>query len=235
MISSTRNSLLTSLSPSDFGLLQPDLKLVSMDLRKSMEDPNKPIRHVYFMEEGIASVVAVAHAKQAEVGVIGREGMSGAMLILGDDRSPLATYIQVAGQAHRMPAAKLRRALEESGTLRGVLLKFVESFAIQTSYTAIANARANIEQRLARWILMADDRLDGHRVPLTHELLSLMLAVRRPGVTVALQVFEGQKLITSRRGEILVVNRKGLERKAGEYYGPPEANYRRLFGSTPHR
>lgn len=235
MTMSPRNFLLSSIAPVDFSLLEPDLKLVPMELRKRLEEPNKPIRYVYFMEEGIASVVAIAHGKEVEVGLIGREGMSGATLLLGGDRSPLSTYIQVAGQAYRLPASKLREAIGVSPTLRGVLLKFVQTFLTQTAHTAISNAQANIEQRLARWLLMADDRVDAHHLRLTHEFLALMLAVRRPGVTVALQIFEGEKLISARRGEIVVINRKGLERRAGEFYGHPETHYRRLFASSSPR
>ena len=101
---------------------------------------------------------------------------------------------------------------------------------VQTAQTAVANARAKIEERLARWILMAHDRLDGASLPLTHEFLSLMLGVRRAGVTEALHALEALKLIRSGRGQIVVLNRKGIERKAGDAYGAPEAEFRRLIG-----
>jgi CRP-like cAMP-binding protein len=101
---------------------------------------------------------------------------------------------------------------------------------VQTAHTAIANARAKLDERLARWILMADDRLEGTSLPLTHEFLSLILGVRRAGVTNALRALKTQKLIQSARGAIVVLNRKGIERKAGAAYGAPEAEYRRLIG-----
>ena len=101
---------------------------------------------------------------------------------------------------------------------------------IQTAHTAIANARAKIDERLARWILMAHDRIGGNPLPLTHEFLALMLGVRRAGVTEALHTLKRQKLIDAERGQIVVLNRKGIERSAGESYGLPEAEYRRLIG-----
>ena len=96
--------------------------------------------------------------------------------------------------------------------------------------TAIANARAKIEQRLARWVLMAHDRIETSQLPLTHEFLSLMLGVRRAGVTNALHILEGQGLIKSLRGQIHLLNRKGMEAVAGDLYGTPKAEYKRLIG-----
>ncbi len=129
-----------------------------------------------------------------------------------------------------MDAGELRKAMQQSASLQGSLLKYVQVFMTQTAHTAIANARAKLEERLARWILMADDRLDGKSLPLTHEFLSLMLGVRRAGVTEALHALEAQSLIQPARGEIVVLNRKGIERRAGASYGVPEAEYRRLIG-----
>ena len=118
----------------------------------------------------------------------------------------------------------------ESPSLRASLLKFVHAFMIQTTHTAVANACAKLDQRLARWILMADDRVDGSSLPLTHEFLSLMLGVRRAGVTEALHALERKGLISSSRGALLGRNRKGIERSAGGTYGVPEKELRRLIG-----
>jgi CRP-like cAMP-binding protein len=106
----------------------------------------------------------------------------------------------------------------------------VHVFMVQTAHTAIANARTKLDERLARWILMAHDRLSDKSLPLTHEFLSLMLGVRRAGVTEALHELTAQKLIQSARGSVVVLNRKGIERMAGAAYGTPEAEYRRLIG-----
>jgi CRP-like cAMP-binding protein len=228
---SSRNLLLASLSPADLGSLLPHLGAVDLPLRHVLEKPDKRVDAVYFPEAGFASVVAVqAKGTQVEVGLIGREGMSGLTIILGNHRSPHSTYMQAAGEGQRIDAGELRKAMQQSASLHGSLLKYVQVFMTQTAHTAIANARAKLEERLARWILMADDRLDGKILPLTHEFLSLMLGVRRAGVTEALHALEAQNLIQPSRGEIVVLNRRGIERKAGASYGVPEAEYRRLIG-----
>jgi CRP-like cAMP-binding protein len=202
-----------------------------MALLKDMERPNRQIETVYFMEAGIASVVAVqSDETRVEVGLIGREGMSGIAVVLGGDQSPHSTYIQVAGEAQRITINELRKAMRASEALHGLLLKFAHAFMVQTAQTAIANARAHIDQRLARWILMAHDRTGNTDLPLTHEFLALMLGVRRAGVTEALQSLKRKKLIDTGRNQIMMLSRKGIERAAGHSYGLPEKEYRRLIG-----
>jgi CRP-like cAMP-binding protein len=219
------------MSASDLALLLPHLKPIAMAVFKDMEQPNRRIDSVYFMEAGIASVVAIQPDQtKVEVGLIGREGMSGIAVVLGGDQSPNSTYIQVAGEGQRMPAKELRKAMEASETLRSLLLKFVQVFMVQTAHTAIANARSHIDQRLARWILMAHDRTRNDTLPLTHEFLALMLGVRRAGVTETLQTLKRQKLIDTGRNQIVVLDRKGIERMARSSYGVPEKEYRRLIG-----
>jgi CRP-like cAMP-binding protein len=226
-----RNRLLAALAPADFALLRPHLHSTTMALLKDMERPNRQIETVYFMEAGIASVVAVqSDETRVEVGLIGREGMSGIAVVLGGDQSPHSTYIQVAGEAQRITINELRKAMRASEALHGLLLKFAHAFMVQTAQTAIANARAHIDQRLARWILMAHDRTGNTDLPLTHEFLALMLGVRRAGVTEALQSLKRKKLIDTGRNQIMMLNRKGIERAAGHSYGLPEKEYRRLIG-----
>jgi len=226
-----RNQLLAAMSASDLALLQAHLKPIAMPLFKEMEQPNRVIDTVYFMETGIASVVAIQpDDTKVEVGLIGREGMSGIAVVLGGDQSPNSTYIQVAGEGQRMPAKELRKAMDASDSLRKLLLKFVQVFMVQTAHTAIANARAHVNQRLARWILMAHDRLLDDTLPLKHEFLALMLGVRRASVTEALQSLKRQKLIETGRNQIAVRDRKGIERMARGSYGVPEKEYRRLIG-----
>jgi CRP-like cAMP-binding protein len=219
------------MSPHDLALLRPHLKPVTMPLLKDMERPNRRIETIYFMEAGIASVVAVQPDEtKIEVGLIGPEGMSGTAVVLGGDQSPHSTYIQATGAAQQMSAKELNHAMDVSESLRRLLLKFVQVFMVQTAHTAIANARAKIDQRLARWILMAHDRTRDETLALTHEFLALMLGVRRAGVTEALQSLKRRKLIHTSRNQIVVLNRKGIELVAGNSYGVPEKEYRRLIG-----
>jgi CRP-like cAMP-binding protein len=226
-----RNRLLAALSPADLALLQPHLNSLAVAVRHEIERPNRRIDAVYFMDAGICSVVAVqADKTQVEVGLIGPEGMTGTAVVLGGDQSPHSTYIQVAGEAQWIKADQLRKAMRASDSLRALLMKYVQTFMVQTTHTAIANARAHIDRRLARWILMAHDRTGDKTLPLTHEFLALMLGVRRPGVTEALQSLKRQKLIETGRNKIFVLNRNGIEKMAGYSYGVPEKEYRRLIG-----
>jgi CRP-like cAMP-binding protein len=226
----TSNRLLASLSTDDFDLLEPHLESVTLGLRKYLERPNRRIEAAYFPEAGFASVVAVQpNGKRVEVGLIGREGMTGLPIVFGNHRSPHATYVQAPGTGKCIPATELRKATRTSLSLRDSLLKFAQAFGVQTTHTAICNAQSRLDARLARWLLMAHDRIGEDTLAITHEFLSLMLGVRRAGVTEALNALRKQGLISYGRGQIAVKDRKGLERGAGGAYGVPEAEYRRLI------
>jgi CRP-like cAMP-binding protein len=226
-----RNRLLASLSPNDLDLLQPNLKPIALQVRQVLEKPNRRIENIYFMDTGITSVVAIqAGETRVEVGLIGCEGMSGTSVVLGALSSPHESYIQVAGEAQQIATSDLQKAMAASDSLRSKLLRYVQVFMVQTAHTAIANARAKIDERLARWILMAHDRVAGDALPLTHEFLALMLGVRRAGVTEAVHNLASRGLIGFGRGQIVVRDRKGIERHASNSYGVPEAEYRRLIG-----
>ena len=213
-----KNQLLAALSNADLALLQPHLESVELEVRKVLESPNKPIKHSYFIERGLASIVAGNSHKRLEVGLIGPEGMTGLPIVLGNDRSPHENFIQVAGEGSRIPADKLREAMRQSRSLEKAFLKFAHSFLNQTANTAFSNGTATLEERLARWLLMAHDRLGR----LTHEFLSLMLGVRRAGVTVALNYLEHRGVIRLSRSKIVITDRKGLKASANGTYHEPE-------------
>jgi CRP-like cAMP-binding protein len=177
-----RNHILNAMSNADLALLQPHLEAVPLRFRQRLQSPNRTIRNVYFPESGIASVVAVSGGehRQAEVAVVGREGMTGLPVVHGTDRSPCDIFIQVEGNGHCIAARKLRDALGQSTTLLRCLLRYGHAFGIQANYTALANARGCITERLARWLLMVRDRLDSDEMILTHEFLALMFGKRAP-------------------------------------------------------
>ena len=228
-----RNRLLHKINPKDWDLLGPHLEAVTLKERQVIEIPTKPITHAYFLENGVASVVAVdAEDHRIEVGVIGYEGVTGVPLIMGDTRAQHSTYMLIGGNGHRVAQEALSQAMAKSDALRALMLKSAHGFLIQTAHTALANGRAKLEQRLARWLLMALDRLTTDTVPLTHEFLAVMLGVRRAGVTVAIHGFERRGLVTTKRGQLTVVNRHGIEQIAGSFYGTPEAELRRLLGDN---
>ena len=176
------------------------------------------------MESGFASVVANGKGASIEVGIIGREGMTGLPLLLGHDRAQHETFIQLAGTGMRISAADLRRADEASITLHRTMLRYVHAFMQQTTTTALANGRSKTEARLARWLLMAHDRVDGDVLHLTHEFLGMMLATHRPGVTIAVQALERAGFISARRASITILKRKALEKYSNGAYVPPNGD-----------
>ncbi len=226
---SIENRLLAALGSVDFDRLRPSLDEVSLSLRQVIELPGQPIASVYFVETGVLSVFATSPRRRLEVGMIGSEGMSGLAAILDDDRSVNETVVQGAGTALRISTEELKRAMLSSPTFRSCLLHFAHVFVAQASQTALANGYAKLEERLARWILMSQDRFGGH-LGVTHDVLALCLGVRRPGVTLAMHFLEGRGLIKSTRSHISVVDRPGLHKHANGSYGVPEAQYARLFG-----
>ena len=194
-------------------------------LRLFVVEAGQPISHVTFPERGAASTVAEGSEGRIEIGITGNEGMVGLPIVLGLDRSPHSTMIQLAGDGHRVPVDDFRAALRQSASTQAWLLRYAHVTIIQTAQTAHANAGFDIEARLARRLLMMHDRAGEDEFALTHEFLSIMLGVRRPGVTVALQVLEGNGLIRATRGRITILDRKRLIETADDAYGVAEAEY----------
>ncbi len=221
----TQNLLLRSLSPLALAVLGP-AEHVELPLKTVLDED----RHAYFLETGIASVVAASNGVAAlELGIIGSEGTSALNVIYEDAESPFQMYMQVAGSALRFNSSRLAALLEEQLEARKLMLRFARAFSIQVATTAIANTRSKVEARLARWILMASDRV-GPSFSITHEFLSLMLGVRRSGVTIAVQELEGRGYIRAQRGLITVRDRAGLIEATAGAYGVSELSYERLLG-----
>lgn len=234
--SSVHNRLLAKLCPEDFDLLQPYLEPVTLNRGDVLITPHQPIEHVYFLEAGITSIIAnTAGGRRIEIGLTGRDGLVGTPVLLGVDSTPHETFMQIAGSGLRIEAQKLREAIQQSSSLHALLLRYVQAFTIQTSHTALSNGSHKIEERLARWLLMCHDRLDGDDLPLKHEFIALMLGVRRAGVTEALNILEKRGIIQASRANIVIVDRARLEETAGDSYGVPEAEYHRLIGSPDER
>jgi CRP-like cAMP-binding protein len=225
------NRILARLVRSDLDLLRPHLQPVDLPVRMQLERPNQSITDVYFPESGFASVVTNGSGpRSVEVGLIGREGMTGLAVVLGTDRTPQETFMQSAGKGQKAGAGALRRSMDESASLRQCLLRFAHVFMVQMACTCLSNRRGKIEERLARWLLMAHDRSQGDDLHITHEFLSCMLGVRRPGVSIAVGSLENRGLIRTTRGSICLLDRAGLEEAANGTYGTAEAEQGRLFG-----
>lgn len=226
----TGNRLLSRLTQAGRDLLEPHLEPVDLPVHHHLEVAGRSIKNVYFVDSGIASVVANSNHQSIEVGLIGREGMTGLAVLMGIDRTPQDTFMQVAGNGHSIPTNELRTLFEQNANLHRVFLRYGFAFVLQAGQTALANGRSKIEDRLCRWLLMAHDRVDGDEVALTHEFLSLMLGVRRAGVSVALGKLTGAGLIELKRGTIIIRERAGLEKHANGSYGAPDAEFHRDFG-----
>ncbi|CAN5901347.1 Crp/Fnr family transcriptional regulator [soil metagenome] len=223
---SPTNRLLNALSKADRASLEPAFEDVWLETWQLLERPNERISHVYFLTSGLASIVGTTRPEQRiEVGMVGYEGMTGLAIVLGHDRSTNETVIQARGTAVRLPSAVLRRALRASPTLTTTLLRYVHVFMMQASQTALANGRGRLSERLARWLLMWQDRLQTPHLTVTHDFLAILLGVRRQGVTVALHELEGKGVIRGTRNLITVTDRKGLLGLSNGFYGVPEAEY----------
>lgn len=228
-----RNCLLSALSGDDYALLAPYLEAVPLEKGQLLIEKNVPFEHVYFPERGLGSVMSSAPSTQrVETSLFGRDGMSGISLVLGTAQTPQATIVQVEGDGYRIATGALEEAIGRSRSMHRLFLLYVQATVAQTSATALSNVVQSIEERLARWLLMTHDRMDGDELPLTHEFLSIMLGVRRPSVTTALHVLEGDHLISARRGLVTVLDRDGLVDLADGVYGEPEAEYHRLLGPS---
>ena len=215
------NHVISTLNEADLNLMKSYLQPVELPQRTFLERRGKPINHVYFLARGFASLVIDARESvSVEVGLIGNDGLTGLSVVLGaSDPAYHDTFMQVGGAGLEISAEHLRKCLAKSSSLHGSLLVFINRFLVQVARTAAANARSTIEERLARWLLLADDRLNAP-MPLTHEFLAMMLGVHRPGVTLALGQLEQQGFITRGRGEITIVDRPGLVAYSKGAYDP---------------
>lgn len=226
-----RNRLLSLLPESDYAFMRHHLELVDMPRQFVLAEPNRRIEHVYFPESGIGSLLAISPGgRMAEAGLFGFEGCSPSSLALGVDRSVHRVVMQVSGQGYRISADALTAAQEASRAVQTLLTRYCHVLSTQISFTALSNAIHQIDERLARWLLMCHDRVEGDSIAITHEFIAVMLAVRRPSVTTALHVLEGNGYIRSERGFVTIRNRQQLEEFGQDTYGRPEKEYERLLG-----
>ena len=226
------NGLLAALAPGDLAELWPGLKPVALTLRQILQVPEEPIDAVYFPESGWISMLALlADGGAAEIGIIGREGMVGLPLLYGAETSSVEAMVQGPGTALRLSAAAFREALERLPTLRPLLLRYALAFHEQVAQTSACNGRHSLEQRLARWLLIAHDRAEGDDFPITHAFLSTMLGVRRSGVTVAAQLFQRAGYVRYSQGHIAITDRPGLEAASCECYATVRRRFAHLLGA----
>ena len=221
-----RNCLLAQIKAGDLARLELSMTPAVLAQRCHLVRPNEPIATCYFLETGVASVtLATPDGRQAEIGIIGSEGMINSAVAMGATDSPLEVFMQIPGSGHAIPTADVVALAEDSPHFRGVLLAFTNSFMIQIAQSLLAALTLTLDGRLARWLLMSWDRSASNTVPMTHEFLSLMLGVRRAGVTDALNRLKTAGLIKTSRGAIAIVDRDGLGARAGGSYALQRRNF----------
>jgi len=226
-----QNRLLRALPLAEYARLLPQLTPVLLGLKQVLIEPDAPIRDVHFPRSGVGSIIADEQEGGAvEVGTIGPEGFIGLPVLMGADRMPYRVFVQVAGDAWRLSADAFRRAVDERPAVRHLLLRFAQTFSDQVSQSVACNRLHTLDERCARWLLMTLDRVHGESFELTHEFLSLMLGVRRAGVTVAMGTLQGAQVIRYTRGRVTVLDRPRLEEASCGCYHITRAASDRLLG-----
>lgn len=213
------NGVLRALPGKDGRRLVKHHDQVKLTYGDILGEPGKQLRHVYFPNSGIISLLTpVGGHTNVEVGLVGREGMAGMALFLGVGVSPVRMLVQASGTALRIPAAAFRREIHRTPALHAALNHYLYDFMAQVAQTAGCNRFHHTGARLARWLLMTHDRVGSDEFLLTHDFLAQMLGVRRSGVSLAAKVLQMKKLIRYSRGRIVILNRKGLERASCACY-----------------
>ena len=230
------NRLLGLLPPKDYRRLSPHLQPIPLGYRQSLYRANKSIGFVYFIETGVGSLVnTMANGEAAEVGTIGNEGVVGLPLLFGDDRAPTSVYVQVPGAGLRMKATRFNKELARSASMRRVMLRYAHAVFNQVAQSAACNHFHSIEQRCCRWMLMTHDRMQSDQFLLTQEFLAMMLGVQRTGVSAAAGSLQKAGLIRYKRGNVTIIDRRGLLQRSCECYGVSKREFDRLLGNRAVR
>jgi CRP-like cAMP-binding protein len=226
---SYKNRVLASLPKAEIDRLALHLFPVTLEVNKTLLGASEKISDAYFLEEGLASiVVSMSNGSTVEVGVVGRDGMSGLPLLLGTDSIPSRTFMQISGSGFRIKAKRLLEEYAKPGKLRNLLQNYLQSHLVQTSQAAACNRLHEAEQRLAKWLLICRDRTGSDHLPLTHEFLAQMLGTRRSTVTLAAGILHRAGLIEYSRGHVTILNGEGLKDVACECYRTIRDESRRL-------
>ena len=231
----TANRILNALSSAEFERLDSSLEPVELRAGDVLCHPDEPITHVYFPNRGTVSVVSVfADGGSVEVGMVGNEGMFGVCVFLGSISTPLMAQVQLPGEGLRMPSTVLKEEFRQCGLLQDLLLRYTQAFITQVAQTAACNRAHPIDGRVAKWLLMCQDRAHASDLALTHEFIAQMLGIRRAGVTEAANQLKEAGLISYQRGHIRILDRAGLEAYSCECYPLVKQEYARLLGGNGH-
>jgi len=225
------NRILTLLPPDEAERMRPKLEDVDLPQGQILYDARMPVDHVYFMDQGMISVVSnMRNGDSIEIGTIGAEGMAGLSILLGVESVPYRHVVQVAGQARRMSGSTLTMELDQNATLRKLLSRYQAAFNIQVMQGMACNGLHSVIQRCCRWLLTTQDRVGSQELNITHEFLAQMLGVRRASVTEVLRPLQSEGLIRASRGKIVILDSERLTELSCECYGIIRNEYRRLLG-----
>jgi CRP-like cAMP-binding protein len=214
------NKILLAIPDNEFRALRPHLEPVELESHRVLHEAHEVLQYAYFPNDGLLSLVVVlAGEKTVEAGIVGKEGLVGIPAIAGLSRSPLREVVQITGDGLRMPAETLRDLLATAPRLHHELEHFSVVLGLQVAQTAGCNRLHDVEKRLARWLLMAEDRVSSEFLPITHDFLATMLGTDRPSVSLAAGVLQKAGVIEYSRGSVKILNRAELERTACECYG----------------
>lgn len=227
----TTNALLALLPDAERAVLMPELEHVKLSLKDVLQRSEQPIDCVWFPRNGVCSATStLADGEVVELATIGREGMVGVPLVLDDRQMAHEVFVQVPGDADRLPAATFLRMQDRLPMLRRLMLRYTLAFITQVAQGAACNRIHPIEQRCARWLCMTHDRVDSDTFPLTQEFLGQMLGVSRPSVSIAAGMLQKARLITHVRRQLTVLDRAGLESASCECYSVITGEFCRLLG-----
>lgn len=214
-----KNAILATLEPASFDQLRPFLKVVDLKRNAVIHEANRTVDAVYFIESGVISRLARTQEDgSVEVAMVGRYGLVGVSVLLGTMTALHRTVVQIPGQALRIHASDLLGVMQKDPAVRDHLLRYVHLLINLKGQVSLCNAKHDIDQRLARWLLLAHDRVDGDELPVTHDLLATMLGVRRPGVSASLGGLEASGILAKSRGVVKVVDVEALKVRACECY-----------------
>jgi CRP-like cAMP-binding protein len=225
------NHLISLLPNADRRRLLAACEMVQFRMAQTLAEPGSITEYVYFPVDGFASLVTLLDGKPIlEVGMVGREGILGIQVALGVQTAPLHAVVQGAGSAWRVSVSAFRRVLKSSPPLRWIIDRYLYVLMAQFASSAACIRFHEIDQRLARWLLMTRDRAHANRFRVTHEFLAYMLGVRRVGVTTAAGALQRRGLIEYRRGDVTLLDPSGLKRMACNCYTADRVSYDRLLG-----
>lgn len=214
-----RNQILRTLRSEDLQSFLPQLESLTLPLQAIIQRPERSIEHVYFVESGTISMIATLEdGSESEVGLVGREGIVGKSLAMGATFADLEALVQVPADVRRISADGFRAALIEVPSLLDIVLRYINVFHFQVARTAACNSRHQIEQRLARWILMTADRVETDNFPMTQSFMSRMLGVQQASVNLSVRTIQRAGLIETGPGWIKILNRAAMEGLACDCY-----------------